>query len=150
MRRVIILLLICISSSLTFAQSEDFVEVSIDIDVPYVGQPLIYSIRVYTTRDVQNTTVIEPRFDGFGRSSFVSDATVSSEARNGSVYTVVEHSLLLYPLRAGEQTIDPLRIEIPETPFESATSVQTEALTTECSIITRWRTRIIQKCSRTI
>ena len=129
MRRILLIAIMLISYSLTFAQSEDFVEATIDVDAPYIGQPVIYTIRVFTTRDVQDAAVIEPRFNGFGRASFVADAIVSSESRNSTAYTVIEYSLLLYPLRAGEQMIDPFRIEIPETPFEAATSVQTDTLT---------------------
>jgi hypothetical protein len=112
---VLILLLVC--CSLAVAQSDNFVEASIDVQAPYVGQPVIYTIRVFTTREIENTTITEPRFDGFGRSSFVADAVVASESRSGVAYTVIEHALLLYPLRTGEQTIEPLRIDIPETPF---------------------------------
>ncbi|MDQ7026081.1 MAG: hypothetical protein Q9P01_09785 [Anaerolineae bacterium] len=128
MRRILILFLLLMCYSSTWAQSDNFIEASVDVESPYVGQPVIYTIRVFTTRDIQNTSIVEPRFSGFGRSSFIADATVSSEVRRDVAYTVIEHSLLLYPLRVGEQTIDPLRIDIPETPFESAVSVQTASL----------------------
>lgn len=129
MRWFLILFLIVMCFSLTLAQSDNFIEAAVDIESPFVGQPIIYTIRVFTTRDIQNTSIVEPRFSGFGRSSFIADATVASEVRQGVAYTVIEHSLLLYPLRVGEQTIEPLRIEVPETPFEAAISLQTAALT---------------------
>lgn len=128
MKRVLLILILLACCGLSFAQSDNFVEASVDVSSPYVGQPIIYTIRVFTTRDIENTSVMEPRFGGFGRSSFVADTTVASESRNGIAYTVIEHALILYPLRTGEQTIEPLRIDIPETPFETATSVQTESL----------------------
>ena len=129
MRRILVFCVLLLCYSLSLAQSDTFIEASVDVETPFVGQPIIYTIRVFTTREIENTSLIEPRFDGFGRSSFVADTIVASESRNGVAYTVIEHSLLLFPLRAGEQTIEPLRIEVPETPFESATSLQTEALT---------------------
>jgi hypothetical protein len=129
MKYIVPILLLLAYCNLAVAQSDNFVEASIDIEAPYVGQPIIYSIRVFTTREIENASFVEPRFDGFGRSSFMPEILVGSESRNGVPYTVIEHALLLYPLRTGEQTIEPLRIDIPETPFETATSVQTESLT---------------------
>jgi hypothetical protein len=129
MKQTLLILILVVCCSLTFAQSNDFVEASVDVTSPYVGQPVIYTIRVFTTREIENASFVEPRFDGFGRSSFIPETLIGSESRNGVAYTVIEQALLLYPLRTGEQTIEPLRIDIPETPFETATSVQTESLT---------------------
>jgi hypothetical protein len=111
------------------AQAPDsFVEATIDLESPYVGQPLVYTIRVFTTRDIENTTVDEPLFSGFGRATFEAEPTVASETRDGIAYNVIEHPLLLYPLRPGQHIIDPLRIHIPETPFEPELIVETEPI----------------------
>ena len=129
MRRVLLLLTVIFSCIQIQAQTLPFAEGEIDIIDPYVGQPIIYTLRIYTTDIVENSTIVEPSFFGFGRSSIVIEPNTYTETIDSIGYNVIEQSYVIYPLRAGELIIDPFRIEIPQTPFSASQTILNDAIT---------------------
>lgn len=105
-----------------------FAEGTVDKTAPYVGEPVTYTLRIYTPEAIENSTITEPSFFGFGRSDTTFEPTTSTETVDGQVYSVITQRYLLYPIRAGEITIDPFTIEIPETPFGDGFSINTDVL----------------------
>lgn len=113
----------------TSAQALPFAEAEVDNATPYIGQAIVYTLRVYTTEEIENSTVIEPSFFGFGRSSELADVDTYTETIGATTYSVIEQPYILYPLRSGDLTIDPFRIEIPETPFRDELTIFNDAIT---------------------
>ncbi|MGJ3240468.1 MAG: BatD family protein [Anaerolineae bacterium] len=105
------------------AQTRPFAEGSIDLDAPYVGQPLIYTLRIYAQDTIDNSTITEPPFTGFGRSQIMLDTSASVETIDGITYNVIEQNYIIYPIRAGDLRIEPFEIDLPETPFRSASTI---------------------------
>lgn len=128
MRRLLLLIVIISFSIQVTAQTLPFAEGEIDNSTPYVGQPIIYTLRIYTTEIVENSLVIEPSFFGFGRSSILLEPSTYTETIDSIGYNVIEQSYVIYPLRAGELIIDPFRIEIPETVFSGSQTILNDAI----------------------
>jgi len=129
MRRVLFLIIFLCSMIPVSAQTLPFAEGEVDVSAPYVGQPIIYTLRIFTTESIENSTIIEPSFFGFGRSRVTFEPGSYTESRDGIGYQVIEQSYVIYALRAGELTIDPFRVDIPETPFSEARIIVTDAIT---------------------
>ncbi|MEL6405168.1 MAG: BatD family protein [Chloroflexota bacterium] len=108
-----------------------FAEGSVDNMSPYVGEPVTYTLRIYTPEAIENSMVTEPSFFGFGRSDTTFEPTTSTETVDGQVYSVITQRYLLYPIRSGDMTIDPFTIDVPETPFGAGFSISTNALTVD-------------------
>lgn len=113
------------------AQGAPFAQGAVDNTTPYLGQPIIYTLRIYTVGETTNSSVIEPSFAGFGRASFILDANVSSEVIGTTLYQVVEQAYILYPLNTGTMAIEPFTIDLPETPFQNGMTIFTEPLSIE-------------------
>ena len=130
MRRLLLLIILSFAIQVD-AQTLPFAEREIDIENPYIGQPIIYTLRIYTTEihDDSSSTIIEPSFLGFGRSSILLEPSSYTEVIDSISYYVIEQHYVIYPLRAGDLIIDPFRIEIPETPFSSAQTILSDTLT---------------------
>lgn len=112
----------------------DFVQAEISDKQAYVGQALRYTMRYYLAFDAPGDSeaaqFIRPDFAGFGLSS-QDIVTNRVERIDNRPYTVIQLETALYPLREGIIPIAPFRIEIPETPFQSARILESEALTLE-------------------
>lgn len=110
----------------------DFVQAEISDKQAYVGQALRYTMRYYLAFDAPGDSeaaqFIRPDFAGFGLSS-QDIVTNRVERIDNRPYTVIQLETALYPLREGIIPIAPFRIEIPETPFQSARLLESEALT---------------------
>lgn len=112
----------------------DFVQAEISANQVYVGQALRYVMRYYLAFDAPGSSdaaqFIRPDFAGFGLSP-QDIVTNRIERINNHPYTVIQLETALYPLREGVLTIMPFRIEIPETPFQSARILESATLTLE-------------------
>lgn len=119
MRRVLCLIIFLWMVIPVSAQTLSFAEGEVDVSNPYVGQPIIYTLRIYTTEnptqtdDDEDNIVIEPGFFGFGRSSVEIETSSNVEVIDSVTYYVTVQHYVIYALRAGDLTIDPFRIEIP-------------------------------------
>ena len=113
------------------AQGAPFAQGLVDNTIPYLGQPIIYTLRIYTVGETTNSSVIEPSFAGFGRASLTLDANVSSEVIGTTLYQVVEQPYILYPLNTGTMAIEPFTIDLPETPFQNGMTIFSEPLSIE-------------------
>lgn len=118
------------------ATTDNFrVEAQISEDQPYVGQPLIYSVRFFSRLESTNGQFIEPNFTGFGRSSTEFPPVTSTETIDGVPFVVTVQQIVLIPLRPGAFTIEPFHIAIPETPFQEATELETVAFDVEVQAV---------------
>lgn len=111
------------------AQGAPFVQGIVDNSRPYIGQPIIYTLRIYTISETSNSRVIEPSFAGFGRASLILGASTSTEVIGTTLYQVVEQPYILYPLISGTMAIEPFTIDLPETPFQNGMTIFTEPIT---------------------
>lgn len=111
------------------AQGAAFVEGEVDNSRPYIGQAIVYTLRIYTVGETSNSRVIEPSFSGFGRASLILDTSTSTEVIGTTLYQVVEQPYILYPLLSGIVTIEPFTIDLPETPFQNGMTIFTEPIT---------------------
>lgn len=130
MRSLLIALVLLVFSGyagIVSAQPVYLLEASVDNPAPYVGQPVIYTVRLYQQREAENVRFQPPAFAGFGQSAdeFVSQ---TSTTRNGQMYRVTEQQRVLYPSQTGQQTIAPFQVQIPETPFQPGADLATDAL----------------------
>ena len=150
MRRVLLLLTIIFSCINIHAQTLPFAEGEIDVIDPYVGQPIVYTLRIYTTDIIENSTIVEPSFFGFGRSSIVIEPNTYTETIDSIGYNVIEQSYVIYPLRAGELIIDPFRIEIPQTPFSASQTILNDAITVNVQAYPETNARKFRQCRWTI
>lgn len=131
MKRLLLLLMLCLIMP-TQAQTLPFAESEVNIDNPYIGQPLIYTLRIYTTEmpdDESGSTIIEPSFIGFGRSSILLAPSIYTEVIDTVTYNVIEQRYVISPLRAGTLVIEPFRIEVPETPFSASQTILSDEIT---------------------
>lgn len=130
LRQIVILAFFFWMSLSVSAQARPFVIVSVDNENPYEGNALVYSLKLFA-QDIINgdSIVIEPDFVGFGRSSVIFEPIAYTEVFEGVNYNVIEQNYLLYPLRPGELTIDPLQIDIPATPFDPAWTLYSDSVT---------------------
>lgn len=112
---------------LVSAQPDYILEASVDNATPYVGQPVIYTVRLYQQREAENVRFQPPAFSGFGQSldDFV---TQNRTSRNGQMYRVTEQQRVLYPAQTGQQTIAPFQVRIPETPFQPGADLATDSI----------------------
>lgn len=118
------------------ATTDNFrVEAQISEDQPYVGQPLVYSVRFFSRLESANGQFIEPNFTGFGRSSTEFPPVTSTETIDGVPFVVTVQQIVLIPLRPGAFTIEPFHIAIPETPFQEATELETVAFDVEVQAV---------------
>jgi hypothetical protein len=110
----------------------DFVEAIVDRTTAYVGEPILYTWRWYLAMAVVEGTeadsrVVRPSFDAFGQETL--EVSTESTIRGGQTYQIITQQIVLYPRREGVYTIDPLRVQVPETPFSHAKTLESAPLT---------------------
>jgi hypothetical protein len=110
----------------------DFVEATVDRTTAYVGEPILYTWRWYLAMAVVEGTeadsrVVRPSFGAFGQETL--EVSTESTIRGGQTYQIITQQIVLYPRREGVYTIDPLRVQVPETPFSSAKTLESTPLT---------------------
>lgn len=128
MKKIVFFLILLISFAVSAQSGESFAVANLSNTRLYVGEPVIYSLRIHLVGESADSRVVEASLVGFGRSSLQLEATVSSEVLGTTAYTIVEQNYLLFPLRIGTLTIDPFQVQIPETPFSSAQTISSESL----------------------
>lgn len=129
MRAFILMILLAQIYGFAQAQQDTFIEVRVDNDRPFVNEPIIYTVRAFTTGSTEGFIFREPDFTGFGRSSEITPALSTSETRNGVRYNVASQQITLFPLRAGNVTLDPYTITLPESPFAAGLAVTSDPIT---------------------
>lgn len=115
-----------------FAQenSGSFVTAAVDNISPYVGQPIVYTWQLYVPvgESAENAEILLPAFVGFGQEELPAEMP-QIQTINGQSMQVVGRQILLYPLQPGLLVIEPLRITLPETPFQSASALEAPPIT---------------------
>jgi hypothetical protein len=87
------------------AEAGYYILTEVDNPTPYVGEAVIYKMRLYTAVNfVGNPRYLPPSYDGFWQDT-PSDDIPSSETINGQQYSVFTINTRLFPLRSGELTI---------------------------------------------
>lgn len=114
------------------SQSEDgdfFVEATTDQPAVYLGQQMIYTFRFYQAVDLfDQPSYNPPDFGGFwhGQKSEQSQAMTNV---GGRTYRVTTLTTILFPTTAGERTIEPARLNIPDSVFQRGGLLQTAPVT---------------------
>ena len=118
-------------------QSDAYVEAIVDNATPYVGQQVLYTVRFYQAADSSlmpslfssQPSYAAPSFTGFWSQSEEGAQKNYRVSAGGRVYNVSELSTLLFPTAAGDVTIDPAQIIIPDSMFQRGGALQSEPVT---------------------
>ena len=103
-----------------------YVEAKVDNETPYQGEQVIYTFRLYRTQKLlEQPNYQEPAFTGLW-SHPESPQTEYSLNVGEKSYRVSEIQTILFPTVAGELTIDPATITIPEGFFTRGGTLTTE------------------------
>lgn len=128
----LVVFLACVSAALmaqdapTIAPDQDYyADALVDNALPYVGEQIVYSFRFYSA-NAANPSITSPTFEGFWRSD--QQTTRYAEIINGRQYVVTVTDVYLTPIRSGRLIIEATLIDIPETVFNDAAFLQTEAI----------------------
>ncbi len=95
------------------SDADFFMEASVDNDAPYMGQQIIYKVRAFLREGLRlNAPYDLPEFSNFWRyGTEQADNRQIVETANGR-YHVFEFDTYLFPMLAGEQTIDPTALGV--------------------------------------
>ncbi len=109
------------------AESDIIITANVDNPTPYVGEQIIYTMRIEN-----NTTQLAPvpRFPTF--EGFWSGGTISRETETicGGTVGVTTHRKALFPLQPGPQTITPGSVDFSSNPvYEAASVISSQELT---------------------
>ncbi len=126
MRYIVILLILVTSSVMTYAQ-ENTVTVDLSNPQPYLGELFTYTVKFTSTLDITNTQIQLPPFVGFAQQP--AQATLSTETLNGVSYNVFQQEITLYGNRVGNFVLEPATITVPDSPFQTGISVQSNTTT---------------------
>lgn len=97
-------------------QPDNFIQSAISVSSPYLNQPFLYTVRVYSTLLPDEVQLILPSFEGFGQQE-LSPVESFTEVVSGIPYIVYTKEFELYPNLTGSLVITPAYLVIPETPF---------------------------------
>ncbi|MBI5669796.1 MAG: BatD family protein [Chloroflexi bacterium] len=128
----IMLLLVCSKVRAQDAPTDYYIEASVDNPTPFVGQQIGYTVRVYEAVDLSETSPLyePPDFEGLWRVDIQPMPYAQSPQQiNGRTYIASEIRTALYPTRAGDITIAPARVILPETVFRPEQQVESNAVT---------------------
>jgi hypothetical protein len=105
---------------LAYAQNtpDIYMQSLIDNPNPYVGQPIVYSLRIYDSLSSEGLEIAYPDFNGFGQES-PTTLPPYSQVIDGKTYTVYTQDIILYPNNDGTFVFDPAILRVPESPFQS-------------------------------
>ena len=91
-----------------------FVEAEVDDDTPFVGQQVTYTVKFYVAHPTDNVpTYTAPQFSGFINQSLPTRQEYS-ESVDDRIYTVYQVTTILYPMMAGDRSIGPATMIVPE------------------------------------
>ena len=105
-----------------------YVEAKVDKDNPYQGEQIIYTFRFYRAEDLTDQpTYQKPAFTGLWSHPELQKAEYSLKT-GGKSYRVSEVQTILFPTVAGEVTIDPATLTIPDGFFTRGGTLTTQAV----------------------
>ncbi len=134
---IIIFVLFVLNARVVRAQDSTadlFVEAAVDQAAPFVGQQILYTVRVYEALDRVDTSPLyeAPDFEGFWRVDVQPmPFSQTSQQINNRTYIVSEIRVALYATRPGELRIDPATIVLPETVFRPEQRVRSNSVTVQ-------------------
>ncbi len=96
------------------AAPDMFVRALVDNQTPFIGQQINYIFRFYSSTTPPDFQFEAPDFNGFWRADAVRTRGYL-ETLNGRQYEVREQAFVLFPLRAGQTSIDPGAIRFAAT-----------------------------------
>ncbi|MBA3869372.1 MAG: BatD family protein [Anaerolineae bacterium] len=99
-------------------QGDVYVEASVDNTNPYVGQQVIYSLKLYDAVGLINPLYQPSNFEGFWRID-IGVVSQTNEQINGRTYNVTTISTALYPTHSEAINIQPSSVILPETVFRA-------------------------------
>jgi hypothetical protein len=106
-----------------------FIKMLVDRKSCYVGQPVLATFKLYSRLESKSDIVKNPGFYGFTVYDMVNlaDKQVATEQVNGKAFDVhTIRKVQLYPLQAGQFTIDPMQVVNKVEFSRSAVSKKTE------------------------
>jgi hypothetical protein len=104
-------------------------EASVDLDAPFLGQQVVYSVRFYAQRmpATEDYEFLMPDLADWWRGEQI--VTEHAEIVEGVSYTVRTFETLIYPLQAEALTISPARLVIPERVFADRAELSSGSVT---------------------
>lgn len=108
-------------------QGQDlYVEAEVDNPAPYVGELVVYTVRLYQAANAFGQISYEsPPFTGFWSEQDTSQYNYLAEAA-GRIYDVTEVQTLLFPSVVGPVTIEPAGLVIPGSFFQPGQRLYTQ------------------------
>jgi len=91
-----------------------FVNVSVNKNTCYVGEPIVASYKLYTRLNSESNIIKSPSFNGFSVSEMElpDNYTLGTEKFNGKEYKVYTlRKVQLYPLQSGTVELEPIEVE---------------------------------------
>lgn len=88
-----------------------FAEGRISNSSPYEGEPIVYMFRLFHAVQIANARFQKPEFSGFTAKEVENSQKTYRTVLNGRQYNVTELTILLVPVGAGPNTIDPAVLE---------------------------------------
>ena len=126
MRYIVIIFLVLASPIFTYAQ-ENTVRIDLSNPQPYLGELFTYTVTFTSSLDINNTQVELPSFVGFAQQPTLT--RLSTETINGTVYNAYKQEITLYGNRVGDFVLEPAIITVPDTPFQSGVTTQSNTTT---------------------
>ncbi len=124
------------SGALGHAGDPAFLEVDVDSNAPYIGQQIVYTLRLFYTGNLTGGQLEDPQIDG-AQVIHLNGDTRYQTTRGGQTYQVVERHYALIPQRAGRivvrgptflgQTLSSNRNDPFDSFFDDGTPVQARA-----------------------
>lgn len=132
-----ILMMVALLGSVGVIRAQDaaadfYVEASVDNPNPFVGQQIIYTVRVYQALDLSEASLLYeiPDFEGFWRIDVQPIPFAQTRLQvNNRTYSVSEIRTALYATRAGDLTISPANLVLPETVFRPEQRISSNTVT---------------------
>lgn len=129
MRRLLVVVILLLSASFVSRGQDYIVEAFISDETPYVGEQILYGFRYYTYTTPAGIFDQLPDFEGFWLTDVYELAGGRVETIDNRQYIVNEVYAEISPVTAGEITIEPAQLEIPETVFGPAQTLVTDPIT---------------------
>jgi hypothetical protein len=115
-----------VASSAELAGQDLYAEAVVENPTPYVGQQVAYVFRFYQAVNLWAQPNYEPpAFTGFWSESQSTEQQYQAQAA-GRIYRVTEIRTVLFPSVVGPVTIEPARLTIPRSLFQSGRTFQTQ------------------------
>ena len=110
-----------------------YVEALVDNPEPYLGENLVYTFRFFETNESARNGSLpsaRPYYDGPAFTGFWNEREVDYNwyraTTNGRRYSVTELSTVLFPTAEGDYMIEPSRLEVPDSAFQTGGTIQTD------------------------